>query len=59
MAKDITPNTIGNSNLHEISIALKLNKKVISINSWKIPGVITTKDWKEALNIFDNLGMEA
>lgn len=39
----------GHGTLSEIAIALKLGKPVIGLNSWDIPGVVSAKDAKEAV----------
>jgi uncharacterized protein (TIGR00725 family) len=37
--------------LSEIALALKMNKKVISLRSWNIPGTISAKDLDDALRL--------
>lgn len=41
----------GHGTLSEIAIALKLGKSVIGIGSWDIPGIVVTKDAKEAVKM--------
>jgi hypothetical protein len=39
--------------LSEMALALKMRKKVISLNSWAIPGVVTAKTAEEAVLLLE------
>lgn len=39
--------------LSEIALALKMNKKVISLKSWDIPGTVRVKTPEDAINLLD------
>ena len=39
--------------LSKIALALKMNKKVISLKSWDIPGIVKVETPEEAINLLD------
>jgi len=39
--------------LSEMALALKMNKKVISLKSWNIPGTVKVETLEEAINSLD------